>query len=801
MHLGRWIVLFLSAIALMSLFTLGAGAFHGRLFAFQFNPYATLSLCGALANLIVLAMLVRRPSRTDERTWLTMYVAGYFIFALCEGLQRLSVYPETAVFWTMISGEMQVTCAASVFLFALAYTSRDKVRYNGTIVGALMSTLLIIYFYCATQIVFKTSLSAVHWFPWGFNNEAGPGLTIVTLWSCLMYIAGCIMLLQFRRRTANPILRKQSFIFMLAIVVPFVVGIITDGVLPSLEITFLPPMAMLFTTVTGAVLTFGVLKYKLLTINPTSFSETILSIVHEAVVVTDTKFMILYMNREAETLLGLRGTAGGQRSLMQFLRSEAHMEQLREAYQVDPGTLPKPLEHIDVYNTTKHKTPVRVTNSRLPVEDFMAYVMVLSDITAELHSKSIIERTVRIRTKELHEARAYLVASINSLGQGFILVDEAGKVEIANQAARRSLADTGANMTATTIVDMVRPMHWDVKLGPTVERVLEGGRSQQLHAAAEDGSFFDLYLTPVIEDRGVIGAAIIIEDVTERKILERSRDEFFSIASHELRTPLTAIRGNASLVKDNLAMPASHRMFDQNEMVGMIDDVHTSSIRLIEIVNDFLDSSRLEQGKMQFDLAPTPLKPVVDSVCEDFERVIAKAGNTVKLEGLDTLPMAMVDRNRVRQVLYNILSNSFKYTQKGTITIKGSADGKKLVIHIRDTGIGITPENQKLLFHKFQQAGDSLLTRDTNKGTGLGLYISRLLAQNMGGGLELEKSEPGNGTTFKLTLPVADEAAAPKEPVASGGINTDTGLAKPAQATQTAQSVQPSQDAKAAPKP
>src|SRR5258708_5633120 len=151
-------------------------------------------------------------------------------------------------------------------------------------------------------------------------------------------------------------------------------------------------------------------------------------------------------------------------------------------------------------------------------------------------------------------------------------------------------------------------MRWDVNLSDAVDKVLETKRHKTMQAAAADGSFYQIFITPILSGEHELGATVVIENITEQKILDRSKDEFFSIASHELRTPLTAIRGNMGMAKDYFA----EAMKDEN-LKQLVDDTHEASIRLIEIVNDFLDSSRLEQGKMEFDVRPTALKPVVES--------------------------------------------------------------------------------------------------------------------------------------------------------------------------------------------
>jgi signal transduction histidine kinase len=117
------------------------------------------------------------------------------------------------------------------------------------------------------------------------------------------------------------------------------------------------------------------------------------------------------------------------------------------------------------------------------------------------------------------------------------------------------------------------------------------------------------------------------------------------------------------------------------------------------------------------------------------------------------------DKNRTKQVIYNLVGNALKFTDKGSITMEIKQDGPLLKVLISDTGPGISAGAQQLLFHKFQQAGDSLITRDTAHGTGLGLYISKLIVENMGGSIQLESSVPGTGSVFSFSLPSAKHHA------------------------------------------
>ena len=192
------------------------------------------------------------------------------------------------------------------------------------------------------------------------------------------------------------------------------------------------------------------------------------------------------------------------------------------------------------------------------------------------------------------------------------------------------------------------------------------------------------------------------------------------------------------------------------ELKEMIEDTHTAAIRLIGIVNDFLDMSRLEQGRMEYKKESADLVEIVDKVVKDLNESATEKGIELKIEGESSLKM-MVDPGKFEQIMINLIGNSLKFTDKGSVSVMIKKEGDVAKIEVKDTGTGIAPENQNLLFHKFQQAGASTITRDGSKGTGLGLYISRLMAEGMGGKLELVSSTIGKGSIFGITFPITNE--------------------------------------------
>jgi signal transduction histidine kinase len=751
--ISRFLAITASLVCLVGVFGVEIFDSAGLVGLLRFNGYALLSLTSFVLCSCLLLYLVSRPARTDERIWLCLYTAGVCLWAGGEMLERFSLLPAGALFWTTLSAIGVTILPTAIYLFTLSYTNQSDRRYAGTTTVLLVTSFIVSFFYAFTSLIFNIDPTALKLYPWGFNNDPGSALPFTLGWLDCIFALSLARMGSFRRRTRNAVLRKQSLIFIIAIIIPLVGGTLTDGILPILGVNSVPPAAMLLSSVTSILLVFGALRYHFLTISPSLFSETILSIMHESVVVTDDAFRIIYMNPEAQALLGVGTDERGQLSLLSFIRNAAMLKEFKQAFAgADANGSTVSIEHIDVARGASATTPVKVTSSRFVADDFHAHVVVLTDITRELRSKAIIEHTVQMRTEELHQARAYLVASINSLGQGFILVNRQADVALTNHTAEQLVRRSGGDVAKQHLADAVGGMNWDIKLADVVVQVLESKRPKQVHTSTPDGWFYNIYITPVLSEAEVLGAAVVIEDVTEQRILERSKEEFFSIASHELRTPLTAIRGNMDMMVE---MHGPELMKVSPKVYEMANDVHTASVRLIGIVNDFLDSSRLEQGKMKFTLEPTPVKPAVEAVVTSLKLLMKEQHDKLIFEGLDDLPPVQADGERLKQILYNVIHNAIIYTEHGTVAVAGEVRGKNVRIEVRDSGQGIQPQNQKLLFHKFQQAGSNILTRETSKGTGLGLYISRLLARHMRGDVELASSEVGGGSVFAITLPKA----------------------------------------------
>lgn len=412
----------------------------------------------------------------------------------------------------------------------------------------------------------------------------------------------------------------------------------------------------------------------------------------------------------------------------------------------------------DLYFVTKNKKfPVAITATPILKDgNVTGGVVAFRDIAGEKFVKEQIEKQVQERTLELSQEKAKLQASISNLSIGFIMTDRHNNILMINQSARKILCASSSSPLATmkdcTLGHIEDELKGVIDLRSVIVKCLKEKKPTLIKELEFQNRYIKFLLTPILGNSLVLGTAILVDDITETKLLERSRDEFFSIASHELRTPLTAIRGNTSMIQQYY----QDAIKGNKDLGEMIEDIHESSIRLISIVNDFLDTSRLELGKMEFKKEEIEVEKLTEDIVSEYLTTCSVNKLYIKTEKSEIkLPKIIADKDRVKQIIINLLGNALKFTQKGGITIKFSVEKDFVKVLVSDTGKGISPESQNLLFRKFQQAGESIFTRDSVNGTGLGLYISRMMAQGMGGDMKLESSALGKGSVFSVSLPIA----------------------------------------------
>ena len=252
--------------------------------------------------------------------------------------------------------------------------------------------------------------------------------------------------------------------------------------------------------------------------------------------------------------------------------------------------------------------------------------------------------------------------------------------------------------------------------------------------------------------------ARVYEEAQEERLkankASQAKSLFLANMSHEIRTPMNAILGFSKLLREEKVSD-----LEQEEFLRRIE---TNGDHLLHLIDDILDLSRVEAGQMRIEKLPFSLREMVKDIYQSLQGLVTEKNIKTELTLGSNLPSMIVsDAVRIKQVLMNLVGNSAKFTQEGIIAIRVSADSSKQQIHfdIEDSGPGIPKAVQGELFKPFSQ-GDASITRKYG-GTGLGLILSRRIAETLGGGLDLVKSEKDHGAIFRLTLPILEQASAP----------------------------------------
>lgn len=345
-----------------------------------------------------------------------------------------------------------------------------------------------------------------------------------------------------------------------------------------------------------------------------------------------------------------------------------------------------------------------------------------------------------------------LTSLINSMADAVIAVDQDIKVVLYNAAAL-NIFDVNSIKVGSRLSSLFKPVDKDNQphdITAMVRAAKVPTTSRDLLLSYPDGSKINLYLSiaPVhlgYGNTGQRGYVLLLRDITREKSLEEERDEFISVVSHELRTPIAISEGNignAEYIADKSG--------DMAAIKQALKEAHNQVLFLADMINDLSTLSRAERGTLKIEIEPINVHDLISELASNYSHD-AKAKH-LKLETVIDPKLELLKSSKlyVREVLQNFITNSIKYTAKGSVTITAKAVPRGVEFAVSDTGIGISKGDQERVFDKFFRSED-YRTRQAN-GTGLGLYVTVKLARMLHAEMSLE-SELNHGSTFKIFVP------------------------------------------------
>lgn len=379
-------------------------------------------------------------------------------------------------------------------------------------------------------------------------------------------------------------------------------------------------------------------------------------------------------------------------------------------------------------------------------------LFILGGLLDRLHLLDLIERKELVNvSKDASFEHQRLLSLINSMADAVIAMDKEGKVLFYNGAALEVL-NTNQNIIGVGLDKFMSVVDSNKRAVSLVEQV---GKSKvalkrdDLLLRFGENEYMNIYvsLAPVhlhFDAAGNEGYILVFRDITKEKSIEEQRDEFISVVSHELRTPIAIAEANIS----NAMLPSS--LEDKSKAKDFLEQAHKNVIFLSDMVNDITTLAHAERGDLDAELEEVHPNDVLKELLEAYHKEAEdkKLGLTIKTN--DSVQKILSNNYRIKEILQDFITNALKYTDEGHVIIGVKDMGNGVRFYVEDTGIGLSRSDAKHTFDKFWRSED-YRTR-THKGTGLGLYIAKKLAERMSGTVGVE-SELNKGSTFYLDLP------------------------------------------------
>lgn len=410
-----------------------------------------------------------------------------------------------------------------------------------------------------------------------------------------------------------------------------------------------------------------------------------------------------------------------------------------------------------------------------------------------------LEAHVAARTSELQAERNRLNTVLQNITDGLVVTDSKGKIALANaafcdivnmpndQILGKPLSAVFPSNTLTRLINIASAYPGQAQTDTIVGDVIDGGMydSYRIYKASAC-ALIPRALSDVaagVGEPGPAGVVTVVQDVTHEQEVDRMKTDFISMVSHELRTPLTSVLGFARLIQRIFDQELAPRIVATDQRgrwaIERVNDnlkiITNEGDRLTRLINDVLDIAKMEAGKMEWAMSDVPFQEIIDTAVSAFRALSIQKNVPIVVETRDLPPTVFVDRDRMVQVMTNLLANALKFTSEGQITIRAQCvdglsddappalqslqvpetNGAWLWVSVQDTGIGIPAEKLAQVFEKFKQIRNALSQQV--HGTGLGLPICREIIGQHQGHIWVE-SKVGVGSTFSFVIPLQERA-------------------------------------------
>ncbi len=340
---------------------------------------------------------------------------------------------------------------------------------------------------------------------------------------------------------------------------------------------------------------------------------------------------------------------------------------------------------------------------------------------------------------------------IKNLADGILVFDEKNALVMINPKAEEFLGVKGKEVIGKNFSELISL--------PTLKPLMNffdyqnvwGIFKKEIFEETQKGLLLEINTIPLIEDSQRPGTVVILHDITREKKIEKLKTEFISLVAHQLRTPLSAIKWALEML-----LEGSFGQLNE-EQKNLLDRTYKSNERMISLIKDLLNVTKIEEGKYIFDYSPENLQEITQEIIDGFQEKIQK--KNLKFDFKKPIdgkfPEVKMDKEKIKLVIENLINNAIKYTpERGEVIISLKCDKLGVEFQIQDSGIGIPKNQQERVFSKFFRTANAIQME--TDGSGLGLYLAKNIIEAHRGEIGF-KSEEGKGSTFWFTLPLKEE--------------------------------------------
>ena len=710
-----------------------------------YTPYLLPTLVAAGISIAVVIAALRRRTAPGAMMFALLMLA-VAEWALGYALELGSTDLGSKILWSKVQYLGIVTVPVAWVAFAVQFTNNERWltrRTRGWFFAIPSITLILVWTNEAHGLIWRETLLDITGSLPALVVNYGVWFFIHTLYSYLLLITGTILLIRLLVRYSS-LYRWQVGTLLLGVMAPWlgnVVYLLGWAPLPNLDIT---PFAF---TISGILLSWGLFRFRLLDIVPVA-RRAVVEMMRDAVIVLDLQNRLVDLNPAARQLVSKNSTALIGRSADQVF---AEWPDLIDRYRGVAET------RSEITLTQKGK-----------IRTYELRISPIYDRAKQITGRLIIVRDMTALKKANEELQRQAL-TFENISDSVILTDLKGLIVDCNPATetmfgykREEILNKSPNIWHET------GKYLEVKQN-IIDGIDQGGRWEgELKFTRKNGSegVCEAVVLPLCDHHGKQIATIgVSRDITDRKAVEkalqeakeaaeaanRAKSTFLANMSHELRTPLTVMLGYSEMLQED----AEQGVLEQVDLISDLKRIQIAGNHLLSLITDILDLSKIEAERMELVLDTFHIPTLLEEIMVTVEPLIQKNGNTLELLTPDDLGFMVADQTKVRQILFNLLSNAAKFTEQGQIKIAISQtvvnDIDWIKFEITDTGIGMTPDEVERVFQPFTQANTSTIGKFG--GTGLGLAISRHFCRMMHGDITVD-SEPGQGSTFIVNLPV-----------------------------------------------